>query len=99
MREKRLCARLEYQGSDKARPEPDSTPGQSLFTGMDIVASGVAWFDPELRMTIANTANVDIKTTAAAPTKSVENPEAPAAPQSATVQTKGVVTVKLMSME
>jgi hypothetical protein len=46
MHEQHPCARLEFQGQEQSRPEPNSKYG-----GMQTIEgayAGVAWFDPEL---------------------------------------------------
>ena len=64
---------------------------------MDSIASGVAWFDPELGMTIESATNFESKVVPIPPATPSESP-AVAAMQSATIQIKGVLNVKLVSM-
>ncbi len=54
---KRTCARLEFQGTIKSKPDqPPSASGISTSIS-DGNSSGVCWFDPELGITIDSTIN------------------------------------------
>jgi len=58
---KRNCARLEFQGTIKSKPDPDSKPKGMTVSVQDGSSSGVSWFDPELGMVIETTMNQDMK--------------------------------------
>jgi hypothetical protein len=60
---KRTCARLEFQGTVKTKPDQNSKPAGMTMTIQDGNVSGVSWFDPELGTTIETTLNQDIKMT------------------------------------
>ena len=58
---KRNCARLEFQGTLKSKPDPNPKPAGMTMAISDGNTSGVSWFDPELGMVIDTTANQDMK--------------------------------------
>ncbi len=58
---KRNCARLEFQGTMKTKPGPNSNPAGTSASTLEGTGSGVAWFDPELGMVIETAANTDMK--------------------------------------
>lgn len=57
MHGKRNCARLEFQGSVNLKPDANAGKSGFSMTIQDGTASGIAWFDPELGITIDTTMN------------------------------------------
>ncbi|MFZ0828345.1 MAG: DUF6263 family protein [Verrucomicrobiia bacterium] len=57
---KRTCARLEFQGTVKSKPDPNSKLAGMTMSVSDGNTSGVSWFDPELGMVIDTTMNQDM---------------------------------------
>ena len=60
---KRNCARLEFQGTFKNKPDQNSKPAGMTMTIQDGNSSGISWFDPELGIIVETTVNQDIKMT------------------------------------
>jgi serine/threonine protein kinase len=63
--ENRQCARLQFQGVMKVKPDPDSNRDETTYHPRDGVSEGVAWFDPEMgqiiEINMKNDLNVDKK--------------------------------------
>jgi len=59
----RTCARLEFQGTMKIKPDAASAPAGLATSVRDGSSSGVSWFDPELGMIIDTTLNQDMNVT------------------------------------
>lgn len=59
-RGERLCARLEFQGTLKAKGGADPNTKPAGFSGQ---VSGISWFDPELGLVIEANINQDLATT------------------------------------
>jgi RNA polymerase sigma factor (sigma-70 family) len=57
---KRVCARLEYDGTLKGHPNPDAKPAAMTTTIQDGTCSGVSWFDPELGVGIDGNVSQDL---------------------------------------
>ena len=60
---KRTCARLEFQGTLKNKPDQNSKPAGMTMTIQDGNSSGISWFDPELGIIVETTVSQDIKMT------------------------------------
>jgi len=97
---KRTCARLEFEGTLKSKPDSNSKPAGMTMTISDGNASGVSWFDPELGTIIETTANQDMKMnmTMTMPANPRGNTAA-GKTQTFTSLMKQVVTVKLESVK
>lgn len=64
MRAERLCARLDFHGTEKMTPEkngPGAEVARKVGPLMDGTFSGAVWFDPELGRVIEVNANHDFK--------------------------------------
>jgi hypothetical protein len=59
-RGKRTCARLEFQGTIKSKPDDNSRPAGMTMDIQDGTSSGVSWFDPELGKIIETSLNQNI---------------------------------------
>jgi hypothetical protein len=97
MHGKRNCARLEFQGTIKGKPDSAAkAPGMSISI-QDGTTSGVSWFDPELGITIDTTMNQDLKMAIQVP----QNPRAKngGAMQNLTSQMNQAVNIKLVSVK
>ena len=92
---KRTCARLEFQGTFKNKPDQNSKPAGMTMTIQDGNSSGVSWFDPELGIIIETTINQDIKMTMTVPM----NLRGKAITQTMTNIMSQVITVKLDSVK
>jgi hypothetical protein len=57
---KRTCARLEFQGSMKSKPDQEPTTTRMSVSVLNGETSGVSWFDPELGTVIETTMNQDM---------------------------------------
>ena len=94
MHGKRNCARLEFQGTMKGNPNPDSgTPGMTMSVQNGDV-SGVAWFDPGLGMVIDTMMNQNMNLNMTMPMPGRKN-----ATQSMTVAMKQDITLKVESVK
>ena len=91
--EKRNCARLEFQGTIKAKP--DSNPADTSVTGFAGNISAVAWFDPQLGLGIEIVKKSDMKLVLNAPAKPGENLGTSGSTQSTTYQWSEVETTNL----
>jgi hypothetical protein len=99
MHGKRNCARIEFQGTIKNKPDPDSTtPGMSV-SSFEGTTSGVSWFDPELGITIDTTMNQDITMVINIPMNPQGNRGAAGQMQSITNVMTQVMTIKLASVK
>ena len=96
---KRTCARLEFEGTLKSKPDSNSKLAGMTMAISDGNASGVSWFDPELGMIIETTANQDMKMTMTMPVNPPGNTAAAGKTQTITSLMKQVVTVKLESVK
>ena len=94
---KRMCARMEIQGTLKSNPNPDAAAGGMNMNISEGSVSGVSWFDPELGMIIDSSADQDIKLTMTMPM----NPRGNAAGKTQTISSamKQLVTIKLDSVK
>jgi hypothetical protein len=99
MRGKRHCARLEFQGTTKSKPDPNSNPAGMSISSLDGTSSGVSWFDPELGLTIDTLMNQDIKMVMNMPMNPGRNPGDSGPMQSITNQMNQVMTSKLVSVK
>ena len=57
---KRNCARLEFQGTIKTKPDQNPTSTGMTMSIQDGNSSGVSWFDPELGQIIRTALNQDM---------------------------------------
>ena len=96
---KRNCARLEFQGTIKTKPDPNSNPSGMSISIPDGNTSGVSWFDPELGITIDTTMNQDMKMVMNIPMNPRGNPGAAGRMQTITGQMNQVMTIKLVSVK
>jgi hypothetical protein len=92
---KRNCARLEFQGTVKTKPDQNSKPAGMTMNIQDGTSSGIAWFDPELGIVIETTINQDIKMTMTMPM----NQRGKAINQTMTNIMSQAITVKLDSVK
>jgi hypothetical protein len=95
---KRNCARLEFQGSIKSKP--DQTPGAGGMTMSISVgnSSGVSWFDPELGIITETTLNQDMTMLMTMPINARGNAAA-AKTQTMTNLMSQIITIKLDSVK
>jgi hypothetical protein len=96
---KRTCARLEFQGTLKSKPDPNAKPAGMTMTISDGNTSGVSWFDPELGMVIDTTANQDMKMNMTMPVNPRGNAAAAGKTQTITSIMKQEITIKLESVK
>jgi hypothetical protein len=96
---KRNCARLEFQGTVKTKPDTNSNPAGMSMSISDGNSSGVSWFDPELGITIDTIMNQDMKMVITMPVNPRGNPGAAGRMQSMTNQMNQVMTIKLVSVK
>jgi hypothetical protein len=87
----RQCARLDFQGTVKNKPDLDSKPTGMSISGLDGTTSGTSWFDPELGTIIDTIINQDMNM--------VMNMRAAGSAQSITNQMHQVITIKLISVK
>src|ERR1700690_300459 len=94
---KRPCARLEFQGTLKSKPDPNSKLAGMTMSISDGNTSGVSWFDPELGMIIETTVNQDMKMNMTVPV----NPRGNAAGKTQTITSlmKQEINMKLESVK
>ena len=92
---KRTCARLEFQGTVKTKPDQNSKSAGMTMIIQDGNSSGVSWFDPELGIVIETTINQDIKMTMTVPM----NLRGKAITQTVTNIMSQAITVKLDSVK
>jgi hypothetical protein len=96
---KRTCARLEFQGTVKSKPDSNSKPAGMTMSISDGNTSGVSWFDPELGMVIDTTANQDMKMNMTMPVNPRGNAAAAGKTQTITSIMKQEITIKLESVK
>lgn len=89
----RNCARLEFQGDIKTKPGSMPGPAGVTVNIQNGTISGVAWFDPELGITIDTSMNQDMTMNMTIP----RNPRANGQPQKITSQVSQVINIKLDS--
>ncbi len=99
MHGKRNCARLEFQGTIKTKPDPSSNPTGMSISSLDGTSSGVSWFDPELGIFIDASRNQDINMVMAIPMNMRGNKGASGQIQSITNQMSQILTIKLASVK
>jgi hypothetical protein len=92
---KRMCARLEFQGTIKGQPGKELTPGGMSMSIKDGNLSGVSWFDPELGKVIETSGDQDINMAITMPI----NIQGKMITQTMTSQMKQQVTAKLESVK
>jgi hypothetical protein len=63
MHGERLCARLEFRGTEKTKPQHQSETGRMMTQTTDGAFSGVVWFDPESGRGIEVNSNHDFRVT------------------------------------
>jgi serine/threonine protein kinase len=95
----RLCARLEFQGTEKTKIEHGSTAARLAVPSTAGTYSGLAWFDPELGRVLEVVSTRDFKVTSDKFVNPFANPAAAGPLQSATDVHHQVITEKLVSME
>ena len=61
MHGERNCARMEFQGDITSKPGQEPGPAGMSMSIQNGTLSGVAWFDPEIGMTIDTTINSDMQ--------------------------------------
>ena len=96
---KRICARLEFQGTLKSKPDPNAKPAGMTMSISDGNTSGVSWFDPELGMVIDTTANQDMKMNMTMPVNPRGKAAAAGKTQTITSIMKQEITIKLESVK
>jgi len=97
MHGKRNCARMEFQGTIQTKPDPAVKPGAMSISILEGNTSGVAWFDPDLGITIDTKMTQDLKMVIRVPMPA----RGAAAPQmqGITNQMSQVMTIKLESVK
>jgi hypothetical protein len=93
----RLCARLEFHGSEKTVPPAQSETARRIIPIKEGTFSGVAWFDPEWGRGIEVNINRDLKVTSNK--IAMPAPSARPAVQAATDHYHVAVIEKLVSVE
>jgi len=96
---KRTCARLEFQGTLKSKPDPNSKLAGMTMSISDGNTSGVSWFDPELGIIIETTVNQDMNMNMTVPVNPRGNGAAAGKTQTITSVMKQEITVKLESVK
>jgi hypothetical protein len=100
MRGQHLCARLEFRGTEKTKPQLQSEAAKAMAPVTESTLSGVAWFDPELGRGIETVSSRDFTVTsnkwAAAP---YANPTVRGHIQATTDRHHQVITEKLVSVQ
>ncbi|MGD1083433.1 MAG: DUF6263 family protein [Verrucomicrobiota bacterium] len=97
--EQRNCARLEFQGTLKAKPDPAAKPADMSVSNLEGTTSGVSWFDPELGMTIGASMTQDMTMVMKIPMNPNGTAGAAGETQSITNQMRQDMTVKLVSVK
>jgi hypothetical protein len=95
MHGKRNCARLEFSGTIKTRPDANAKPGGMSTSIQDGNTTGVSWFDPELGITIDTTMNQDMQMVIQLPQDPKARAGTPKMP-SMTNQMNQVMSIKLV---
>ena len=99
MRGQRLCARLEFQGTEKTRPQTQSETARTMPATAGHF-SGVAWFDPELGRGIEGVVTRDFTVTSNKRVASPQaNPTVVGPIQATTDHHHQVITEKLVSVD
>jgi hypothetical protein len=96
---KRMCARLEFQGTIKSKPDANSKIGGMTMSISDGDTSGVSWFDPELGMTIDTTMSQNMKMNMTMPANPRANAAAAGKTQTITSVMKQDISIKLESVK
>ena len=96
---KRLCARLEFQGTVKSKSDPNSKTAGMTMSISDGNSSGTSWFDPELGMVIDTTVNQDMTLNMTLPVNPRGNPGAAGKTQTITSVMKQEITIKMESVK
>jgi hypothetical protein len=97
---KRTCARLEFQGTLKSKPDPNSATTGMTMSITDGDTSGVSWFDPELGMIIETVANQNMKMNMTVPANPrAKTPAAAGKTQTITSLMKQEISMKLESVK
>jgi hypothetical protein len=94
---KRNCARFDFQGAIKLKPDTEPNPMGMLVTMKDGDISGSTWFDPELGIAIDTTMNMDMNMTITVPQQGKQ--AAQGKTQTVTNQMTQVISVKLLSLK
>jgi hypothetical protein len=92
---KRTCARLEFQGTFKTKPDQNPTSTGMAMNIQEGDSSGVSWFDPELGKVIETMANQDVKMSMTLPRTAFGK----GVTQTMTMLMKQEVTMKLESVK
>jgi len=95
MHGKRMCARLEFQGTLKSKANPEAAATGMAVSVQNGDSSGVTWFDPELGMVIETimNQNMDMNMTMPVPGRGKN------ATQTMTMAMKQAISVKLNSVK
>lgn len=97
MRADRLCARLDFHGTERTSPEAQSETARAINPVTEGTFSGAMWFDPELGRAIEVNVNHDFKVTSnkvAMPVPSAKPPVQPATDYHHQIITEKLVSVK-----
>jgi len=92
---KRTCARLEFRGTIKSKPDENAKPTGMTMAIQDGNSSGVSWFDPELGKTIETSLNQDMTMAMTVPV----NVHGKTITQAMTNVMNQVITIKLESVK
>jgi hypothetical protein len=91
----RTCARLEFQGTMKIKPDAAAGHNGLATSVRDGNSSGVSWFDPELGLVVDTTLNQDMNITMTVPITA----RGKKSTQTITAIMKQAVTIKLESVK
>jgi serine/threonine protein kinase len=91
----RNCARLEFEGNRRYKPDPDLKQDETRYHPRDGVSAGVAWFDPELGQIIETDATNDINMDKKVPMNPSGTPGAAGQMQTVTARMHQVITIIL----
>ncbi len=96
----RNCARLEFSGTIKTKPDPDASaaPGGMTISNLNGTSSGTSWFDPEIGLTIDTSMNQDMSMVINLPSQFGKR-GAGGKTQSITNQMTQVMEIKLSSVK
>lgn len=93
MHGKRNCARLEFDGAIKSKPDANPSPTGMAISGLDGSTSGTSWFDPDLGIVIDSSINQDINMVMNMPSGRAGST------MTMTNQMNQIITVKLLSVK
>jgi hypothetical protein len=69
MHGKRNCARMDFQGTIKSKPDANPNPAGMTISSLEGTSTGTSWFDPDFGIIIDTTMNQDINMVMKVPAK------------------------------